>query len=200
MRSRGFTYMTVLFIVAVITAGLALVGEMWETAAKREKETQLLFVGNQYRQAITRYYLAGKNQYPRALEDLLKDPRQPGTVRYLRRLYTDPLTGSAEWGIVKAPDAGIAGVYSLSEDKPMKIANFKQRDAGFESAQSYKDWKFTYSPVAPGQAATKGQPSATGQPATAGQAPATGQAATPTPAPSMTPPPGAPPMGASGTR
>lgn len=164
MRSRGFTYMTVLFIVAVITAGLALVGEVWETAAKREKETQLLFIGNQYRQAITRYYLAGKNQYPRALEDLLKDPRQPGTVRYLRRLYADPITGNAEWGIVKAPDAGIAGVYSLSEDKPLKIANFKQRDAGFDGSQTYSAWKFTYSPVAPGQATTPASQAATAQP------------------------------------
>ena len=170
MRSRGFTYLTVLFIVAVITAGLALVGEVWETAAKREKEAQLLFVGNEYRKAITRYYLApasGKNpsaQYPRALEDLIKDPRQAGTVRYLRRLYPDPLTGKAEWGIVKAPDAGIAGVHSLSEDKPLKRANFKLRDAGFESAQTYADWKFTYTPVAPGQAAPTGQPAATVQP------------------------------------
>src|SRR5581483_11645664 len=93
------------FIVAVITAGLALVGEMWETAAKREKETQLLFVGNEYRKAITRYYLAGKNQYPRALEDLLKDPRQPGVVRYMRRLYPDPLTGAAEPGATPAGTA-----------------------------------------------------------------------------------------------
>src|SRR5438105_11108473 len=160
MRSRGFTYLTVLFIVAVITAGLALVGEVWETAAKREKEAQLLFVGNEYRKAITRYYLAGKNLYPRALEDLLKDPRQPGTVRYLRRLYADPITGSAEWGIDKAPDGGIAGVHSLSEDKPLKSANFKLRDAGFESAQTYVDWKFIYTPVAPGQAMPTGQPAA----------------------------------------
>ena len=151
MRSRGFTYMTVLFIVAVITAGLALVGEVWETAAKREKEAELLFIGHEYRKAITRYYLAGKNQYPRELADLLKDPRQPGTVRYLRRPYPDPLTGKAEWGIVKAPDGGIAGVHSLSDQKPLKTGNFRVRDAGFESAATYADWKFIYSPTAPGQ-------------------------------------------------
>lgn len=152
MRSRGFTYLTVLFIVAVITAGLALVGEVWETAAKREKEAELLFIGHEYRKAITRYYLAGKNQYPRSLEDLLKDPRQPGTVRYLRRAYADPFTGKAEWGIVKAPDGGIAGVHSLSDQKPLKTGNFRLRDAGFESAATYADWKFIYSPTAPGQA------------------------------------------------
>jgi hypothetical protein len=144
--------------------GLALVGEVWETAAKREKETELLFVGNQYRRAIALFYEktpGGVKRYPRALEELLKDPRQPGTERYLRQLYPDPL-GSKEWGIVKAPDGGVAGVFSLSEEKPLKTGNFKVRDAGFEAAQRYADWKFIYSPAAAAQTAPKpaGQPPA----------------------------------------
>src|SRR5882762_9298819 len=65
-RSRGFTYLTVLFIVAILMGGLALVGEVWDTWAKREKEADLLFVGNQYRRAIQLYVLAGKAQYPQA--------------------------------------------------------------------------------------------------------------------------------------
>jgi len=147
-RSRGFTYLTVLFIVAILMGGLALVGEVWDTWAKREKEADLLFVGNQYRKAIQRYVLAGKAQYPRTLDDLLKDPRQPSTQRYLRRLYPDPITGKAEWGFVKGPDGGIGGVYSLSEDKPLKVAGFKLRDASLEGAQKYSDWKFAYTPAA----------------------------------------------------
>lgn len=149
-RAGGFTYLTVLFIVAILMGGLALVGEMWETVAKRDKEAQLLFVGNEYRSAIARYYNGtpgGVKRYPRSLEELLKDPRQPSTQRYLRRLYPDPF-GSAEWGVVKSPDGGIAGVYSLSEEKPLKTGNFKLRDAGFEAAQRYADWKFIYSPAA----------------------------------------------------
>lgn len=163
-RAGGFTYLTVLFIVAILMTGLALVGEVWETAAKREKETELLFVGNQYRRAIALFYEktpGGVKRYPRALEELLKDPRQPGTERYLRQLYPDPL-GSKEWGIVKAPDGGVAGVFSLSEEKPLKTGNFKVRDAGFEAAQRYADWKFIYSPAAAAQTAPKpaGQPPA----------------------------------------
>jgi type II secretory pathway pseudopilin PulG len=148
-RARGFTYLTVLFIVAILAGGLALVGEVWETSAKREREADLLFIGNQYRRAIAHYYEStpgGVKRYPAALEDLLKDPRQPGMQRHLRTLYRDPFTGKAEWGVVKAPDGGIAGVHSVSEDKPLKTGNFKLRDAGFESAQKYSDWKFIYSP------------------------------------------------------
>jgi hypothetical protein len=112
----------------------------------REKEAELLFVGNQYRKAIQRYYLTGpQRQYPRSLEDLLKDPRQPGTVRYLRKLYPDPITGQ-EWVIVKAPDGGILGVHSASDEAPFKTANFKLRDRTFEGVQKYSDWKFIFQP------------------------------------------------------
>lgn len=144
-RTRGFTYLTLLFIVALLGAGLALTGEVWHTAALREKEAELLFVGHQYRKAIERYYLSGpQRQYPRALEDLLKDPRRPGAERYLRTLYPDPVTGKNEWGLVKAPDGGILGVHSLSEAKPLKIAGFRARDQGFEGAAKYSDWNFAY--------------------------------------------------------
>jgi type II secretory pathway pseudopilin PulG len=149
-QTSGFTYLTVLFIVAIMMAGLALVGEMWETSAKREREAELLFAGNQYRRAITLFYEStpgGVKRYPRTLEELSKDPRQPATQRYLRRRYPDPL-GGAEWGLVKAPDGGVRGVYSLSEEKPLKTAGFKLRDAGFESAQRYADWKFIHTPAA----------------------------------------------------
>ena len=142
-RQAGFTYLAALFAVAILGGGLALAGEVWETSAKREKEAELLFAGNQYRKAIERYFLSGQQQYPRALEDLLKDPRRPGTVRYLRKLYPDPLTGK-EWGLVKAPDGGILGVHSLSQERPLKAAGFRLRDAAFEGAQKYSDWKFVH--------------------------------------------------------
>jgi type II secretory pathway pseudopilin PulG len=165
-RARGFTYLTVLFIVAILMAGLALVGEMWETAAKREREAELLFIGNQYRRAITLYYDSTPGvvkTYPRTFEDLLKDPRQPSAQRHLRRLYPDPL-GGKEWGIVKGPDSGIRGVYSLSEEAPLKIAGFKLRDAGFDSAARYADWKFIHTPAAAPAAGAKPAAGATPAP------------------------------------
>lgn len=160
-NERGFTYLTILFVVAIMASGLALVGEVWHTSRVREKEAELLFVGNEYRQAIARYYLSGpQRQYPRNLSDLIKDPRQPGTVRHLRRLYPDPISGAAEWGLVKAPDGGIAGVHSLSEESPLKVAGFRVRDAAFEGKAKYSEWQFAFAPAAaakplPKPAATK---------------------------------------------
>jgi type II secretory pathway pseudopilin PulG len=157
-RQRGFTYLAALFAIAILGGGLALAGEVWETSARREKEAELLFAGNQYRKAIERYFLGGQQQYPRALEDLLKDRRRPGTVRHLRKLYPDPLTGK-QWGLVKAPDGGILGVHSLSEEEPLKLAGFRPRDAAFEGARKYSDWKFVRTaPVQPAAGISRASP------------------------------------------
>ena len=152
-KFAGFTYLTILFVVAIMGVGLALVGHVWETSAKREREAELLQVGNEYRKAIGRYYLSGPQKYPRALSDLVMDPRQPGVVRHLRKLYPDPVTGKDEWGLVRSDDGGVAGVYSLSQDAPLKSAGFALRDAAFEGKTRYSDWQFIYAPAA--QAGTK---------------------------------------------
>lgn len=146
-RRTGFTYLGVLFLIAVLSGGLALAGHVWQTASVREKEAELLFIGDQYRQAIQRYYLSGpQRQYPRSLADLLRDPRRPGAERYLRRLYRDPITGG-DWGIIQAPDGGVLGVHSVSAAKPFKISGFKARDRAFHGARKYSDWKFAYAPL-----------------------------------------------------
>jgi type II secretory pathway pseudopilin PulG len=146
-RQHGFTYLGALFLVALMAGALALTGEVWETSARREKEAELLYVGNQYRQAIASYYWAGPKQYPKSLEDLLRDQRKPGIERHLRKLYPDPVAGKEEWGLVRAYDGGIQGVYSLSPARPAKRYGFKPRDRELEGAATYTDWKFIHTPA-----------------------------------------------------
>ena len=150
-RCSGFTYLGLLFFVALMGAALVGVAQVWHTQVQRDKEEDLLFVGNQFRRAISLYYErapGGARQYPRQMEDLLQDPRYPNVQRHLRKMYVDPMTGKPEWGLVKAPDGSIIGVYSLSKDEPLKTAGFKGPDAGFADAVSYREWKFTYLPAA----------------------------------------------------
>ena len=175
-RQSGFTYLTVLYIIAFMGVGLALIGEVWHTAQMREREQELLFAGHQFRKAILLYYEStpgAPKRYPRTLEELLKDDRFPSARRYLRRLYHDPITGKNEWGIVKAPDGGVMGVYSLSEEKPLKSANFRQRDKEFEGTARYADWKFVYLP------AVQPTPKPGAKPAPAAPASPTGSPMTP---------------------
>jgi type II secretory pathway pseudopilin PulG len=162
--SHGFTYLIALFLVALMAAGYATIGELWHTASLREKEAELLYVGNQYRKAIERYYLSGPRRYPRTLEELVKDPRAPATVRHIRKLYPDPITGSSEWAIVKAPDGGIMGVHSRSEAPPLKTTNFELRDRELDGAKTYVDWKFVFNPAVQAGAKPAAKPAGTPAP------------------------------------
>lgn len=140
---RGFGYLLVLFALAVMGLTLAGAGQVWHAAAQREKEAELLFIGNQFRLAIGAYYAmtpdAGR-QYPARLEDLLEDRRFPLPLRHLRQIYRDPMTGSTQWGLVKAGDR-IMGVHSLSESTAFKTV-FSGRDAVFAGTTHYAQWVF----------------------------------------------------------
>lgn len=145
-RARGFSYIGLLILVAVMGISLAAAGEIWYTALKREKEQELLFVGAQFRRAIEQFHKntppGNARRYPLQLEELLLDPRHPETRRYLRKIYLDPMTGDTEWGLVTGPGGEIFGVYSLSEDKPLKQAQFRLADKDFEGKTKYTEWVF----------------------------------------------------------
>jgi type II secretory pathway pseudopilin PulG len=146
----GFTLLGVLFLVTLLSQGLAALGVVWETAAKREKEAQLLFVGDQYRRALESYYRATPGtdkRYPRDLRHLLRDPRFPNTVRHLRRLHADPMTGREEWGLVQRGEE-ITGLYSLSEQAPLKTGGFAKPYEAFAGSRSHRDWVFSALPAA----------------------------------------------------
>lgn len=148
--AAGFTYIALLITIVMIGVILAAAGEIWHMATQREKERELLFVGDQFRRAINQYSRhtqAGSRRYPVNLEDLLKDPRTPNTQRYLRKIYLDPVTGSSEWGLVRGPSGEIFGVYSLSEDEPIKKRNFNFADAAFEDKTKYSEWVFMGTPL-----------------------------------------------------
>lgn len=145
----GFTFVGIIIAVAVLGVGLAGLGQVWSVKAKREREQQLLFVGEQYRAAIFSYVSAtpaGKPRYPRQFDDLLDDKRHPVTRRHLRQLYPDPLTGRADWEVVLAADGGIAAIHSRVDGIPMKSGNFPPNFIEFERAASYKDWVFGMPP------------------------------------------------------
>lgn len=141
---RGFGYLLVLFALAAVGLALAGVGQVWHTTAQREKEAELLFIGNQFRQAIGTYYAqtpGATRQYPARLEDLLEDKRFAVPRRHLRKLYRDPMTGTTQWGLAKAGDR-IMGVYSMAEGTAFKT-DFQGRDASFAGATQYQQWVFS---------------------------------------------------------
>jgi type II secretory pathway pseudopilin PulG len=143
LNQSGFTYLGILAAIVIIGMSLATVGVVWSTQARRDKEAELLFVGEQYRAAIGRYVTAG-GIYPRSLQDLVLDQRLPLTRRFLRRLYADPMTREADWELIQTNDGGIMGVASSSAHKPIKMAGFSLANKSFEDAKSYAGWRFIY--------------------------------------------------------
>ncbi len=149
-KQEGFTLVGALILVAFMGAGVAAYGELASHAAQREKEQELLFVGNQFRQAIGAYYErtpGAVKRFPQTLEQLVEDKRYPMPQHHLRRMYADPITGKPQWGVIDAQGGGIMGVYSLSEAKPIKTGGFAARDRTLAETSRYSDWHFSYVPV-----------------------------------------------------
>jgi type II secretory pathway pseudopilin PulG len=142
----GFAYLAILFVIAIIGIVLAKTGINASQASQREKEFELLYIGNQYRQSIMLYYErtpGAVKRYPAKLDDLLDDTRFIQKQHFLRNLYRDPITNQPQWGLVMSPEGGIMGVHGLSEATPIKNANFDYPYNVFEGATSYANWVFT---------------------------------------------------------
>ena len=80
---------------------------------------------------------------PKDLESLLKDSRSAATLRHLRKLYPDPITGQ-DWVLLKDPGGGITGVRSSSPLEPFKKDGFKAQNESFAGKESYREWEFSF--------------------------------------------------------
>jgi type II secretory pathway pseudopilin PulG len=170
-RQAGFTYLGLIVLVTIIGLVGAATLKVDALLRRAAAEEELLEIGAAFSAALTSYAEAtprGQPPQPPSLEALLRDPRVPGLRRHLRKIFVDPITGKAEWGIVwlnkgnginGSGGSGVVAVYSLSQSKPLKLANFDARFQNFENREHIADWKFgvTGQGVAPGQ---PGQPPA----------------------------------------
>jgi type II secretory pathway pseudopilin PulG len=147
-REGGFTYLGLIVLVTILglvgAATLKVDALLRRAAAERE----LLETGAAFSDALRSYAEAtprGQPPQPPSLHELLKDPRVPGVRRHLRKVFIDPMTGRAEWGIVwrdPGKHAGVLAVYSLSPARPFKQAGFDGRFQNFEGREHISDWKF----------------------------------------------------------
>ena len=146
---KGTALLTVLVLVVIVGLAASAASQSLKALMQREREAELLWRGLQYRQAIGRYYSVksgAQQMFPAKLEDLLRDPRFPGTVRHLRRLYVDPVTG-ADWELVKDPAERIIGVRSTSDLEPFRKASFPKGLENLEGKTAYREWEFVFTPA-----------------------------------------------------
>ena len=173
-REAGFTYIGLMFAIAIAGIALAGIGVLWQMESRREKEKELLFVGEEYRRAIGSYFSkspGGDTQFPQKLEDLLLDTRFPNPVRHLRRLYREPMNPDGQWELIRQ-QGRIIGVASRSQEVPIKIAGFSPDQEDFEGAVSYSEWRFISNGSVGNTGGSGAGASRTGAPAPVGGAPA----------------------------
>jgi type II secretory pathway pseudopilin PulG len=142
---RGYSFVAVLVLLALCMLGLSVAGPMWSQQVRREREQELLRIGNLYAEAIGAYYNSSPGslkQYPQRLEQLLVDTRYVGMRRYLRTLYPDPVNPGQPWGLVLDAEQRIVGVYSRSEQAPIAEGAQELAATQLEPGRRYADWKF----------------------------------------------------------
>ena len=85
----GYAMAALLVAIAVMSVLASVVLPVWSHAAQREREAELIFRGEQFARAIELYQRQYVGAYPPDLETLVDQ-------RFLRRLYTDPMTDGGE--------------------------------------------------------------------------------------------------------
>jgi type II secretory pathway pseudopilin PulG len=90
-RSRGtapdgYAMAALLVAMSVLAVFMTVALPVWTTQARREKEAELVFRGEQYARAIMLYQRKFANALPPSVDVLLND-------HYLRKKYKDPITG-----------------------------------------------------------------------------------------------------------
>ena len=92
-----------LVVLAVMSLMLSMALPVWHHAARREREAELIFRGEQYARAIMLYQRQTPGAYPPDVETLVEG-------RFLRRAYRDPMTADGEFRLILQSElAGVAG-------------------------------------------------------------------------------------------
>ena len=100
----GHLLLALMIGLTVMAIFLTVVAQQWSTLERREKEKELVFRGNQYIKAIKKYQQEHGGAYPTRLESLME--LGPRRLRYIRKLYRDPMAPDGKWGILLADPSG----------------------------------------------------------------------------------------------
>lgn len=142
---QGFTYIVLLTAIIIVGITADILTRSSAIQKQRELETELMFRGKAYYDAIESYYQSSPiRQFPKQLDDLLYDNRF-SHKRHLRKVYQDPITGG-EWRLLRNGSGGIVGVASTSKKRPLKQAQFLPPFEHFSGADHYHQWEFLYLP------------------------------------------------------
>jgi hypothetical protein len=122
----GYSLLMVIFMVATILVLAAGAAQNILVQGRRDRETEMVWRGEQYARAIGLYYRKF-GRYPTKIDDLVK---QTDGVRFLRRAYTDPMNKEdGSWRFIYAgPNGQLIG--SLRQTSLLQSALFPASPSG----------------------------------------------------------------------
>ncbi|HMF63353.1 MAG TPA: type II secretion system protein [Edaphobacter sp.] len=97
---QGFMLVGLIVAIFLILLVLGVAAPKVARDLRREREVEAVHRGNQYVRAIQLYYKKS-GTYPLSMEQLEKT----NNIRYLRQRYADPMTGKADWRLIKMGEA-----------------------------------------------------------------------------------------------
>jgi len=100
----GHLLLALMIGLTVMAIFLTVAAQQWSTVERREREKELIFRGNQYAKAIKKYQSEHGGAYPTTLNQLLEPG--PRRLRYIRKLFRDPMAPDGKWGILLADPSG----------------------------------------------------------------------------------------------
>ena len=112
---RGFTLAALIIFLTAFSIAAAAVVPAYQTQAQREQEQEMIFRGQEYVRAIQKYQRSF-GIYPPDIESLL----DTNGIRFLRRPYTNPITGEGFRLLTINPDGSINGsvIYEAMMENP----------------------------------------------------------------------------------
>ncbi|WP_446744354.1 hypothetical protein [Silvibacterium acidisoli] len=99
---EGYILIAVLFLVAALLIALAVAAPRMSKAIQRDRELELEHRGEQYKRAIRLYYKKF-GSYPASIDQLMNT----NDIRFLRKRYTDPMTGKDDWVMIHFGEAHV---------------------------------------------------------------------------------------------
>src|ERR1051325_12095566 len=98
-QDAGFSLAALIFFATAISIVMAAAVPAYQMQAKRQTEEELIFRGEEYARAIQKFYRKF-GVYPPSVDALI----QTNGLRFLRRVYKDPITGKDFRTISISPD------------------------------------------------------------------------------------------------
>lgn len=101
-RQAGYALMTLLLLAALMLIMLGIEVPRFLTQGLREREEEMIFRGEQYRRALALHYRK-YGRLPLKLEELAEPQNN---LRFLRKLYPDPMSADGKWRIIRVGPLG----------------------------------------------------------------------------------------------